>query len=357
MANLFDSYQLRDVQFRNRIVVSPMCEYSSVDGFANDWHFVHLGSRAVGGAALVMTEASAVTEDGRITTADLGIYKDAHIEMLAKIFRFIEARGAVPGMQLAHAGRKASTNEPWKGGVPASPDEEGGWTPIYAASPIPFDSGYQTPVSLTKQQIRDITHAFAAAAERALNAGAKVVEIHAAHGYLLHSFLSPLSNKRDDEYGGRIENRMRIVCEVLAAVRKKWPERYPVFVRISASDWVEGGWTIEDSVVLARSLKQIGADLIDCSSGGNVPKAKIPVGAGYQVQFAQRVRAEAGIATGAVGMITQPAQADQIIRTGQADVVVMARELLRNPYWPMYAAGELKQPIDWPEQYQRAKRS
>lgn len=355
MANLFDSYQLRDLQFRNRIVVSPMCEYSSADGFANDWHFVHLGSRAVGGAALVMTEASAVTEDGRITPADLGIWKDAHVEMLSKIFRFIEARGAIPGMQLAHAGRKASTNEPWKGGVPISL-EAGGWTPIYSASPIPFDQEHQTPAALTKKQISNITQAFADAALRALNAGAKVVEIHAAHGYLLHSFLSPLSNKRDDEYGGSIENRMRIVCEVLAAVRKVWPERYPVFVRISASDWVEGGWTIEDSVVLAKSLKQIGADLIDCSSGGNVPKADIPVGAGYQTQFAHRVRAEAKVATGAVGMITAPAQADHIIRTGQADLVILARELLRNPYWPLYAAGELRQKVDWPDQYLRAKR-
>jgi 2,4-dienoyl-CoA reductase-like NADH-dependent reductase (Old Yellow Enzyme family) len=356
MAKLFDPYQLRDVHFRNRVMVSPMCEYSSVDGFANDWHFVHLGSRAVGGAALVMTEAAAVTEDGRITPADLGIYKDEHVEMLAKIFRFIEDRGAVPGMQLAHAGRKASTNEPWKGGVPLA-YEAGGWTPIYAASPLAFADGYETPAALTKKQIHEISHAFGTAAHRAMNAGAKVVEIHAAHGYLLHSFLSPLSNHRDDEYGGSLENRMRLVCEVVAAVRKKWPERLPLFVRISATDWVEGGWTIDDSVALAKALKPLGVDLIDCSSGGNVADAKIPVGAGYQTAFSEEVRRKAQIATGAVGMITAPAQADHIIRTGQADLVIMARELLRNPYWPLLAASELKQHVDWPHQYERAKRS
>ena len=333
-----------------------MCQYSSEDGFANDWHFVHLGSRAVGGAALVMTEAAAVTADGRITPVDLGIWKDSQIEMLAKIFRFIEAEGALPGMQLAHAGRKASTNEPWNGGVPI-PVEMGGWSPIYAPSAIPFAAEYQTPAALSKQQIKGIVQAFADAGQRALSAGAKVIEIHAAHGYLLHSFLSPLSNKRADEYGGSFENRLRMTREVLEAVRKIWPERYPISVRISASDWVEGGWTVEDSIALARSLKPLGADLIDCSSGGSIASAKIPVGAGYQVSFAQRIRSEAGIATAAVGMITQPAQADQIIRTGQADLVVLARELLRNPYWPLYAAGELKQSAVWPEQYLRARRS
>ena len=356
MASLFDPFQLRDVHFSNRVVVSPMCQYSSEDGFANDWHFVHLGSRAVGGAALVMTEAAAVTAEGRITPVDLGIWKDSHIEMLARIFRFIAAHGALPGMQLAHAGRKASTNEPWNGGVPIS-REGGGWSPIFAPSTIPFAEDHQTPAALSKQQIQDIVQAFADAAQRALSAGAKVIEIHAAHGYLLHSFLSPLSNKRADEYGGSFENRLRMTREVLEAIRKIWPERYPIFIRISASDWVEGGWTVEDSIALARSLKPLGADLIDCSSGGSVATAKIPVGAGYQVSFAQRIRSEAGIATAAVGMITQPAQADQIIRSGQADLVVLARELLRNPYWPLYAAGELKQSANWPEQYLRARRS
>ncbi|MCU1310404.1 MAG: oxidoreductase [Candidatus Angelobacter sp.] len=356
MPGLFDSFQLRGLHFRNRVTVSPMCQYSSVNGFANDWHLVHLGSRAVGGAALVIAEAAAVTPEGRITPQDLGIWDDRHVEMLKRIFDFIAAQGAFAGVQLAHAGRKASTNEPWKGGTPISP-EQCGWTPIYAPSPIPFAEGYQVPAPLTVEQIRKVVQDFAAGARRALAAGASVVEIHAAHGYLLNSFLSPLTNKRNDEYGGSFQNRIRLLCEVLQAVRSVWPEQNPVFIRISATDWADGagGWTIEDSIALSKILKPLGADLIDCSSGGNLPNVKIPVGPGYQVPFAERIRKEAGIPTAAVGMITEAAQADQTIRTGQADIVLFAREMLRNPYWPLYAARRLHQDVQWPNQYQRAK--
>ena len=344
---------MRDVHFRNRIVVSPMCQYSSVDGFANDWHLVHLGSRAVGGAALVFTEAAAVLAEGRISPDDLGIWKDTQIEMLARIFRFIETQGAVPGMQLAHAGRKASTSAPWKGGKPLGV-REGGWSPIFGPSARPFADGYQTPQELDRAGLARVRDAFAEAASRALTAGAKVVEIHAAHGYLQHSFLSPLSNQRTDNYGGSLENRSRFLCETVTAVRAAWPERYPLFVRISATDWTEGGWTGDDSVALARKLKSLGVDLIDCSSGGNVPSAAIPVGAGYQTPFAARLRDEAQIATGAVGMITAPEQADQIVRTGEADLVLMAREFLRHPYWPLNAARLLHQKPNAPAQYGRA---
>ena len=344
---------MRDVQFRNRIAVSPMCQYSSEDGFANDWHLVHLGSRAVGGAALVFTEAAAVLPEGRISPQDLGIWKDAHLEMLRRIFQFIAAQGAVPGMQLAHAGRKASTSAPWIGGKPLG-TTAGGWSPIFAPSPLPFDDGYQTPQELDRAGIEQITAAFAQAATRALSAGAKVVEIHAAHGYLAHSFLSPLSNQRTDEYGGSFENRTRFLCETTAAVRKVWPEKYPLFVRISSTDWMDGGWTGEDSIDLAKKLRSLGVDLIDCSSGGSVPNAKIPIGPGYQVPFATRIRQAAEIATGAVGMITSPEQADQIVRGGQADLVLMAREFLRHPYWPLNATRPLHQKQDAPPQYGRA---
>lgn len=330
-----------------------MCEYSSEDGFANDWHMVHLGSRAVGGAGLVMTEATAVTPRGRISPHDLGIWKEDHIEVLARIFKFVEEQGAVPGMQLAHAGRKASTAVPWKGGKPVG-KTEGGWEPIYAPSAVSFDNGYQTPVEMSKEDIEHVTDAFSAAARRVLDAGAKVVEIHAAHGYLLDEFLSPLANHRKDAYGGTFENRIRLLCEVCDAVRHVWPARYPLFVRISASDWAEGGWTIEDSVALARVLKTHGVDLVDCSSGGMTSGAKIPTGPGYQVPFAERVRKEGGIATAAVGMITSPEQADQIIRLGQADIVLMAREFLRDPYWPLHAAKTLRHEIKGPVQYGRA---
>jgi len=353
MPTLFTPLSLRDVTLRNRIAVSPMCEYSSPNGFATDWHAVHLGSRAVGGAGLVLTEATAVTADGRISPADLGIYQDEHVEPLARIFRFIETQGAVPGMQLAHAGRKASTAEPWKGGGPVGVDD-GGWTPIWAPSPLPFRDGWQTPREMSSSDIAGVVAAFATAAGRLLAAGGKVAELHAAHGYLLHEFLSPLSNVRDDRYGGSFENRTRIVREVVDAVRAVWPERLPLFVRISATDWTEGGWTIEDSIALARELKDRGVDLIDCSSGGNVPHAKIPLGPGYQVPFAEQVRAGAGIMTGAVGLITEARQAEEILARQQADLIIMARELLRDPYWPLHAAQALGAAVHPPVQYLRA---
>lgn len=354
MAHLFEPLRLRDVELHNRILVSPMCQYSSRDGLANDWHFVHLGSRAVGGAAAVITEASAVTADGRISPEDLGIWSDAHIEPLRRIFTFIEQQGSVPGMQLAHAGRKASTSAPWKGGQPLSP-AQGGWAPIFAPSALPFADGYQTPCALSKRDIDNVATAFTAAAQRAEAAGAKIIELHGAHGYLLHSFLSPLSNHRSDTYGGSFANRIRLVCEVVDAVRKVWPERYPLFLRISATDWVQDGWTVEDSIALARILKSHGVDLFDCSSGGNVAGVRIPVGPGYQVEFGERIRREAGVHTGAVGMITEPAQADQIIRSGQADAVFLARQFLREPYWPLLAARSLGSEITWPPQYERAR--
>ena len=352
-SRLFSALTQRDVTLRNRIVVSPMCEYSSLNGLATDWHMVHLGSRAIGGAGVVLTEASAVAADGRISAADLGIYADDHVEPLARIFRFIQAHGAVPGMQLAHAGRKASTAEPWKGGGPVAP-ADGGWKPIRAPSALAFRDGWQVPRAMTPAEIAQVVRDFAAAARRLAEAGAQIAEIHAAHGYLLHEFLSPLSNQRDDEYGGAFDNRTRIVREVVDAVRAVWPERFPLWVRISATDWTEGGWTIEDSVALAAQLAERGVDLIDCSSGGNVPHATIPLGPGYQVPFAERIRRETGIMTGAVGLITEPDQADAIIRDGQADVVLLARELLRDPYWPLHAAKALGDPVTPPIQYQRA---
>ena len=330
-----------------------MCQYSSVDGVANDWHLVHLGSRAVGGAGLVLTEAAAVLPEGRISPEDLGIYRDEHVEPLARIFRFISAQGAVAGMQLAHAGFKASTLAPFKGNGIADA-AHGGWSNIFGASDRAFAENYPKPAALDRAGISRVVAAFADAARRCEAAGGTVVEIHAAHGYLLHEFLSPLTNQRADEYGGTFENRTRALRDVVAAVRAVWPERLPVLVRISASDWTEGGWTIEDSVALARQLRPLGVDLIDCSSGGAVAKAAIPAGAGYQVPFARAVRDGAGIATGAVGLITSPAQADQIIRTGDADIVFLARELLRDPYWPLHAAGPLHQELAAPPQYARA---
>jgi 2,4-dienoyl-CoA reductase-like NADH-dependent reductase (Old Yellow Enzyme family) len=355
MAHLFDPLKQRGVEFANRIVVSPMCQYSCTEGLANDWHFVHLGSRAVGRAAAVIAEATAITADSRISPQDLGIWTDAHIEPLRRIFSFIAEQGSVPGIQLAHAGRKASTNQPWNGGKPITP-AQGGWTPIFAPSALAFAEGYQVPQALTVAEIGATVEAFAAAARRAQAAGAKLIELHSAHGYLLHSFLSPLSNQRIDEYGGSFANRIRIVCEVVTAVRKVWPEQYPLWVRVSATDWIEGGWTPEESVELVKTLKPLGVDLIDCSSGGNVARVKIPVGPGYQVAFAEKIRRESDIPTGAVGMITDPAQADQIIRSGQADVVIMARQFLRDPYWPLLAAQALGQDIQWPLQYERAKK-
>src|SRR6266481_4063895 len=353
MPHLFDSFTIRDLEFSNRVFVSPMCEYSSVDGYANDWHLVHLGSRAVGGAGLVLTEATAVLPEGRISPQDLGLWKDEHVDFLKRIVSFIHEQGSVAGMQLAHAGRKASTRRPWEGdGV--VPETEGGWQNVMAPSAIPFADSYPTPQALTNDGIQEVVSAFAAAARRACQAGFRVIEIHGAHGYLIHEFLSPLSNHRDDAYGGSFENRTRFIREIVTAVRAAWPKGAPLFVRISATDWVEGGWDLEQSIALARELKQLGVDLIDCSSGGSVPHAKIPVGAGYQTPFAQRIRDEAEILPGAVGMITAPAQAEHIINTGQADAILMAREFLREPYWPLRAAEELRQSVSWPVQYLRA---
>jgi 2,4-dienoyl-CoA reductase-like NADH-dependent reductase (Old Yellow Enzyme family) len=350
---LLSPLRVRGVTLRNRIAVSPMCEYSSRDGFANDWHLVHLGSRAVGGAGLVLTEASAVTADGRISPQDLGIYQDAHVEMLARIFAFAAQHGAAAGMQLAHAGRKASTAPPFEGGHPLSPSD-GGWEPIWAPSPIAFRDGWQVPRAMTREDIAGVVRAFADAAVRVLAAGGQIVELHAAHGYLIHEFLSPLSNHRDDEYGGSFDNRMRILRETVDAIRRVWPERLPLFVRISATDWVDGGWTVEESIALARDLAGRGVDLIDCSSGGNDAQAKITFGPGYQVPFAERVRRDAGMATGAVGLITEPGQAEEILQAGRADLIVMARQLLRDPYWPIHAAQALGDPPPVPVQYLRA---
>ncbi len=352
MAHLFSGLRLRDVAISNRIGVSPMCQYSCKDGFANDWHFVHLSTRAVGGAGLVFTEAAAVTAEGRISPEDLGVWSEAHFEPLERITRFIDAQGAIAGIQLAHAGRKGSTYRPWSGRG-AVKEAAGGWVPV-APSPIAFSDSYAEPSELSLDGIAGLQNAFATAAGRACRAGFRVVELHAAHGYLMHEFLSPLSNRRSDQYGGSFENRTRFVRETVAAVRKAIPDRCALFVRISATDWTEGGWDIEQTVELARVLKSLGTDLIDCSSGGNVERAEIPVGPGYQTAFAERVRREAGIATAAVGMITSPAQADHIIRTGQADLVLLARELLRKPYWPLHAAKELGYPMTWPAQYLRA---
>jgi 2,4-dienoyl-CoA reductase-like NADH-dependent reductase (Old Yellow Enzyme family) len=353
MAHLFDPLAIRDITIPNRVFVSPMCEYSSTDGFASDWHFVHLGSRAVGGAGLVLTEATAVAANGRISPQDLGIWKDAHIEPLARIVRFIHEQGAVAGMQLAHAGRKASTYRPWDGQGMIS-ESAGGWKNVVAPSPLPFAENYPMPQALSLDGIKGVVAAFASAARRAWEAGFRVVEIHAAHGYLIHEFLSPLSNQRSDSYGGSFDNRTRLLREIVSAVRAIWPEQAPLFVRISCTDWIEGGWDIQQSVELARELKKLGTDLIDCSSGGNAAQAKIPVGPGYQTQFAEQIRREAGIMTGAVGMITSPVQAEHILATGQADAVIIARELLRDPYFPLRAARELGQTMSWPIQYLRA---
>ena len=351
-AHLFSPLRIRDVQFKNRIVVSPMCQYSCQDGFANDWHFVHLGSRAVGGAALVVAEATAVEARGRISPWDLGLWKDEHIEPLARIANFVKANGAVAGIQLAHAGRKASTEAPFRGGQPISLSS-GGWQPI-GPSPIPFNSGYPVPTELTISEIEQIIQAFVNSAKRALEAGFDVIELHSAHGYLMHEFESPLSNHRKDQYGGSFENRIRFPLEVVRAVRAVWPERLPLFFRLSATDWVDGGWTPDDSVELARLLQPLGVDMIDCSSGGLSPQQSIPLRPGYQVPFAERIRHEAGILTGAVGLITEPRQADSIIRDGSADLVLLAREFLREPYWPIKAARELGVKPVVPEQYARA---
>jgi 2,4-dienoyl-CoA reductase-like NADH-dependent reductase (Old Yellow Enzyme family) len=340
MSALFTPLTIRNITFRNRLVVSPMCEYSSENGFANDWHLVHLGSRAVGGAGLIITEATAVTPEGRISPADLGIWSDDHIPGLQRITKFLLEHGAVPGMQLAHAGRKASTAIPWKGNTVVTP-EQGGWTNIMAPSAIPYSDHYGQPIALTKEGIKDIVEAFRAGAVRALKAGFQLIELHAAHGYLLHEFLSPLSNQREDEYGGSFENRIRLLIEVTEAVRSVWPATLPLFVRISATDWAENGWNIEEAVKLAAILKEKEVDLIDTSSGGLVNYQKITVGPLYQLPFATRIRKETGIKTGAVGLITTATEAEMIISEEHADLVMMAREQLRDPYFPLHAATAL----------------
>jgi 2,4-dienoyl-CoA reductase-like NADH-dependent reductase (Old Yellow Enzyme family) len=352
MAHLFEPLQIRSLTLANRIVVSPMCEYSSVDGFSNEWHLVHLGSRAVGGAALVLTEATAVTPGGRISPQDLGIYDDQHVPGLARIVRFIHTQKTLAGIQLAHAGRKASTARPWDGGGMVA-RAQGGWEPV-GPTAAPFAPNYPVPCALSMAEIANIVDAFRIAAKRALAAGFDVIEIHAAHGYLIHEFLSPLVNTRTDEYGGAFDNRARLCLQIVDAVRGVWPDRLPLFVRISARDWKTGGWDVDEAVHLAARLHDRGVDLVDCSSGGAVHDQEIVVGPGYQVPFAERIRREAGIATGAVGLITQPAQADEIIREGRADLVLLARELLRDPYWPLHAADALGAAVPWPAQYLRA---
>ena len=353
MVKLFEPLTLRGVTLKNRIVVSPMCQYSAQDGFANDWHLVHLGSRAVGGAGLIIQEATAVSFEGRISPEDLGIWKDEHLPMLRRINEFIVAQGSVPGIQLAHAGRKASTYRPWSGAGEV-PLNAGGW-PVVGPGDTAFADDYPQPEALDAAGIQKVIADFRDATGRALAAGYQVVELHAAHGYLLHQFLSPLSNQRTDEYGGSFENRIRLLLEVVAATREMWPDELPLIVRLSATDWTEGGWNADESVQLSALLKTRGVDLIDCSTGGNVPKAPIPVGPGYQVQFAERIRQEAGILTGTVGLITTPAEAEAILANGQADLVLLAREFLREPYFPLAAARELGVEIEWPAQYDRAK--
>ena len=353
-SHLFSPLQLAGVTFPNRIFVSPMCQYSSEDGFSNDWHLVHLGSRAVGGAALVLTEASAVLAEGRISPQDLGLWKDDHITGLGRIVEFLHAQGARAGVQLAHAGRKASMTRPWAGEERYLSPSEGGWRDVMAPSAVPFAENYGRPIELDLAGIETITRAFAKATRRAVEAAFDVVELHGAHGYLLHEFLSPLSNRRTDQYGGSFENRIRLMVEVVDAIRAELPVELPLLVRISATDWTEGGWDIDQSVALAKVLKEHKVDLVDVSSGGMVPRLVMPIGPGYQTAFAERIRREAHIATGAVGMITDAAQAEHILRTGQADLVLLARELLREPYWPLQAAKELGDATSWPSQYLRA---
>ncbi|MBX9879850.1 MAG: NADH:flavin oxidoreductase/NADH oxidase [Candidatus Obscuribacterales bacterium] len=350
--NLFSPLTIRSVTLPNRVAVSPMCQYSSEDGKATDWHLVHLGSRAVGGAGMVMVEATAVEARGRISPADMGIWDDMHIEPLARVAKFITEQGSVPAIQIAHAGRKASTPVPWEGNTPLSPNN-GGWQTI-GPSAIPFSEQYSTPQELSLEGINTIKKAFVAAAKRSTKAGFKIIEIHSAHGYLLHSFLSPLSNQRTDSYGGGLQDRMRLLLEIATEIRQVIPADMPLFTRISATDWADGGWNIDEAVLLAKELKDRGVDLVDCSSGGLVSYAKVPVEPGYQVPFAERIRHEAKILTGAVGLITTAQQADDIIKDGKADLVLLAREMLRDPYWPLHAASTLKQKGNWPKQYLRA---
>ena len=352
MVTLFDSLRLRDCTLANRVAVSPMCQYSAEDGVATDWHLVHLGGLAQGGAGLVLTEAAAIAPEGRISPEDLGLWRDDQVEPLARAVRFIQSQGAVAGIQLAHAGRKAGTQAPWKGGG-VLPLDQGGWIGV-APSAVPFDTGWHTPAALDPAGLERVKAEFRAAALRALAAGFQVVEIHAAHGYLLHQFLSPLCNRRQDRYGGALENRTRLLREVVATVRAVWPEQLPLLVRVSATDWVEGGWDLDQCVELARTLGPLGVDLLDVSSGGAVPGARIPAQPGYQVPFADRIRKQTGLATGAVGLITGSAQAQAILEAGSADLILLGRELLRHPRWPLQAARELGLTVRWPPQYARA---
>lgn len=352
MNHLFAPLQLRDITLPHRIGIPPMCQYSARDGFATDWHFVHYGSRAVGGAALMIVEATGVMPEGRISFGDLGIWNDAQIEPLARIAHFAREHGCVPALQLAHAGRKGGVGLGWQKQGTLSP-AEGGWTPV-APSPIAFGDGYAVPTALDRDGINHVIASFVAAAKRALAAGFQIVEVHSAHGYLLHQFLSPLSNQRTDAYGGSFENRSRLVREVVSAVRAVWPDELPLLVRLSATDWVAGGWNCDETVELCRILKTLGVDLVDVSTAGLVPWAQIPVGAGFQTEFAARIRREADIPTAAVGLITSPQQADHIVRSGQADMVLLGREILRDPYWPLHAAQALGQATSWPRQYLRA---
>jgi 2,4-dienoyl-CoA reductase-like NADH-dependent reductase (Old Yellow Enzyme family) len=354
MSLLFSPITIKNISLKNRIVVSPMCQYSAVDGYASDWHLVHLGSRAVGGAGLIIQEATSVSPEGRISPGDLGIWSDDHLPMLKRITDFIHKNGSIAGIQLAHAGRKASFDAPWKGSKCLT-EEEGGWIP-YAPSAIPFNDGDTVPHELSIEDIEKLKADFRSATERSLAAGFKVIELHAAHGYLIHQFFSPLSNTRTDQYGGSFENRIRFLLETLEAVQEVWPSENPLFVRISATDWAEGGWNAEDSIELAKILKEKGVDLIDCSSGGLVSYQKIPVFAGYQVQFAEAVKSGSGMLTAAVGLITEPQQAEDILQESKADLIFLARELLRDPYFPLHAATALNEDIKWPDQYDRAKR-
>ncbi len=354
MTKLFSPFEIRSIQLKNRIAISPMCQYSAEDGFSNDWHLVHLGSRAVGGAGLIIAEACAVAPEGRISPYDIGLWKDEHISNLKRITTFIEAQGSVPAIQLAHAGRKASCAQPWKGGEMLRKDE-GGWQTV-APSAIPFNDMYPMPLALSIEGIDQLVNNFKDAAKRALDAGFKIIEIHAAHGYLIHEFFSPLSNQRTDVYGGSFQNRIRFLCEIVTAVQEVWPTNLPIFVRISATDWVDGGWSIDESIALSRILKEMGIDLIDCSSGGNISNVRIPLAPGYQVPFSKKIKETTGIATAAVGLITDAHQAENILINEEADLILFARESLRNPYFPLNAASALNENIDWPIQYARAKK-
>ncbi len=346
MSKLFSPLKIRSITLKNRIVTSPMCQYSSEDGFANDWHLVHLGTRAIGGSSLIFSEATAVSPEGRISPADLGIWKEEHIPFLKKITDFIQNHDSIPGIQLAHAGRKASEREPWNGRGPVA-IEEGGW-PVVAPSSVPFSERSKTPSELDGNGITKVIDDFRSAARRSLQAGFKVVEIHAAHGYLIHEFLSPLSNFRTDQFGGSFENRIRLLVEVVKAVREVWPLELPLFVRISATEWTDGGWTLEDSISLTEVLKELDVDVIDCSTGGNVAGITIPLSPGYQVLYAEEIRKRTGILTGAVGLITEAKQAEEILSQERADLIILARQLLRDPYFPLHAAKELGVDLKWP---------